>query len=121
MREYIASLKETSRVLRKNMTKAEQVLWSRIRRKQLLGVQFYRQKPVGPYIVDFFAPAAGLVIEADGSQHLETEHAKKDEERDLNFINEGLCVLRFNNDQILRETDAVIESILVGIRQGSRS
>jgi very-short-patch-repair endonuclease len=121
MREYISSLKDSSRVLRKNMTEAEQVLWSRLRRKQLLGVQFYRQKPVGPYIVDFFAPGAGLVVEADGSQHQEPENVLRDEERDRYLANEGLHVLRFNNYQILRETDAVVETILAGIRQGMKS
>jgi very-short-patch-repair endonuclease len=100
------------------MTEAERVLWSRLRGKQLLGVQFYRQKPIGPFIVDFFAPGASLVVEADGSQHLETVHAKKDEERDLYLADEGLCVLRFTNDQILRDTDAVVGSILEGVRQG---
>jgi very-short-patch-repair endonuclease len=118
MREYRACLKDPSRILRKNMTEAERVLWSRLRGKQLLGVQFYRQKPIGPFIVDFFAPGASLVVEADGSQHLETVHAKKDEERDLYLADEGLCVLRFSNDQILRDIDAVVECILEGVRQG---
>jgi very-short-patch-repair endonuclease len=118
MREYRACLKDPSRILRKNMTEAERVLWSRLRGKQLLGVQFYRQKPIGPFIVDFFAPGACLVVEADGSQHLEIVHAKKDEERDLYLADEGLSVLRFTNDQILRDTDAVVGSILEGVRQG---
>lgn len=111
MREYRNNLKTPSRTLRDNMTDAEQLLWSRLRRKQLHGVQFYRQKPVGPYIVDFFAPGAGLVIEVDGSQHGEPEHLERDRMRDLCLADEGLLVLRFNNREVLLEIDAVLERI----------
>ena len=71
MLRYNNRLKPKARDLRKNMTDSENVLWSRLRRKQLLGVQFYRQKPIGNYVVDFFAPRARLVVEVDGSQHME--------------------------------------------------
>jgi len=64
-------LKYTARTLRKNMTETEILLWSRVRRKQLLGFQFYRQRPHGNYIVDFYCPAAKLIIEIDGRQHYE--------------------------------------------------
>ena len=111
MREYRHNLKPPSRELRGNMTDAEQLLWSRVRRKQLHGVQFYRQKPVGPYIVDFFAPGAGLVIEVDGSQHGEPDHLEQDRVRDRCLADEGLLVLRFNNREVLLETDAVLERI----------
>ena len=111
MREYRHNLKTPSRELRGNMTDAEQFLWSRLRRKQLHGVQFYRQKPIGPYIVDFFAPGSGLVIEVDGSQHSEPEHFKKDRIRDQCLAEEGLLVLRFDNREVLLETDAVLERI----------
>jgi very-short-patch-repair endonuclease len=63
-----------AREFRKNMTEAEQALWFRLRRKQLLDVQFYRQRPIGNHVVDFYAPSAKLVIEVDGSQHLEKDH-----------------------------------------------
>jgi len=117
MLNYTPNLKTPSRTLRKNMTAAEQTLWWRIRGKQLLGVQFYRQKPIGPYIVDFYGPAAHLVIEVDGSQHLEDEHLQKDDARDQCLADEGLLVLRFDNFQVLRETDAVVEKI-VGVMEG---
>jgi very-short-patch-repair endonuclease len=93
------------------MTDAERVLWSRLRGKQLLDAQFYRQKPIGPYIVDFYCHAAALVIEVDGGQHYETEHAGKDSERDKCLADAGLMVMRFDNRQVLLETDAVIEEI----------
>ena len=117
MLEYITKLKDASRDLRSNMTEAEQLLWSRVRKKQLLGVQFYRQKPIGGYIVDFYAPAAKVVIEVDGGQHYEPENLKKDEERDRYLEENGLTVMRFSNLQVLKETDAVVDKILEVIRE----
>ena len=108
---YNGSLKQHARRLRKNMTNSEQVLWSRLRGKQLLGVQFYRQKPIGDYIVDFYAPKTKLVIEVDGSQHREDVHASKDKRRDTYLASLDLRVLRFNSRQVLQETDAVVEVI----------
>lgn len=93
------------------MTDSEHALWTRLRGKQLAGVQFYRQKPIGDCIVDFYAPEAKLVIEIDGSQHLEAHHASKDRERDEYFGRLGLMVLRFNSRQVLKETEGVIEVI----------
>jgi very-short-patch-repair endonuclease len=112
MLEYSRNLKPPSRELRTNMTDAERVLWSRLRGKQLRGVQFYRQKPIGPFIVDFYCHAAALVIEVDDGQHYETEHVRKDTERDNYLSDAGLLVMRFDNRQVLLETDAVVEEIL---------
>lgn len=111
MLEYSRNLKEPSRELRKEMTDAEQKLWLHLHRKQILGIQFYRQKPLGSYIVDFYAPAVKLVIELDGSQHHEPDYLKKDAERDLFLADHGLLVLRYDNRQVLLETYAVIEEI----------
>ena len=76
---YKPYLKDKARELRKNMTDSKRVLWSRLRGKQLLGVQFYRQKPIGEYIVDFYALKAKLVVEVDGSQHTEGKQVAKRE------------------------------------------
>ena len=108
---YNSRLKNTARQLRKNMTESERRLWSRLRSKQLLGVQFYRQKPIGNYIVDFYAPKVKLVIEVDGSQHAEEDHAAKDEERDGFLRNLGLRVMRFHSSDVLQKTDAVLDAI----------
>ncbi len=70
MKPYNKNLKQASRDLRNNMTDAEKLLWSRLRNKQILGLQFYRQKPILNYIVDFYCPAANLVIECDGGPNL---------------------------------------------------
>jgi len=111
MHPYNHTLKHYARRLRTNMTDSEQRLWARLRSKNLLGVQFYRQKPLGNYIVDFYAPRAGLVIEIDGSQHLEGEHAAKDTQRDAYLVRQGLQVLRFSNMQVLQALDEVVEII----------
>ena len=111
MLRYRRNLKNQSRELRKNMTDSERVLWSRLRRKQLLGVQFFRQKPIGPYIVDFYAAKGRLVIEVDGSQHMEGDQAARDWDRDEYLASEGLAVLRFDSREVIKETDAVVEVI----------
>jgi len=108
---YDRKLKPFSRRLRREMTDAEQRLWYRLRRKQLHHVQFYRQKPLGEYVVDFYAPAVCLVIEVDGSQHLEAAAMVADGRRSDALLRMGLDVLRFDNRQALLETDAVVEEI----------
>ncbi len=65
MLRYNGNLKNKARQLRRNLTDSENALWSRLRNKQLLGVQFYRQKPIGGHIVDLYAPKPKLVIEID--------------------------------------------------------
>jgi len=74
MLRYDPNLIKFSRHLRKNLTDSESVLWLRLRRKQLAAVQFYRQKPIGKFIVDFYAPSVQLVVEVDGSQHKDGDH-----------------------------------------------
>ena len=111
MLSYKANLKHRARQLRKHMTDSERRLWSRVRRKQLLGVRFYSQRPIGSYIVDFYAPKTKLVVEVDGSQHMDQEQAEKDRRRDKYMGSLGLEVLRFNSREVLKETDAVVEVI----------
>lgn len=111
MLKYNAHLKNKARQLRKTSTDSEAYLWSRLRRKQLLGIQFYRQKPIGQHIVDSFAPRAKLVVEVDGAQHLEADHAVKDRIRDGYLASIGLKVLRFNSRDVLMECDEVVEVI----------
>ncbi len=111
MLKYNRNLKQTARRLRADMTNSEQILWSRLRKKQLRSTQFYRQKPIGNYIVDFYAPKAKLVVEVDGSQHLGLEHGQNDAERDAYLTSGGLRVLRFSNMQVLQELDAVVEAV----------
>lgn len=111
MKPYNKNLKQASRDLRKNMTEAEQLLWSRLRSKQLLGLQFYRQKPLLNYIVDFYCPAANLVIECDGSQHFTEDGLEADRIRDEALAQLGLKVLRFDNGQVMGQIDDVVDLV----------
>ncbi len=111
MLEYDAPLKRLARRLRSGMTEAEHRLWFNLRRKQLDGVPCYRQKPIGPYIVDFYLPEIRLVIEIDGSQHLTETGMEADRTRTAYLEGLGLKVVRFDNRQVLQETHAVLEVI----------
>ena len=111
MHQYNPKLKANARTLRKNMTDSELKLWSRIRRKQIFGLQFYRQMPIGNYIVDFYCPKAGLVLEVDSVLQMNKLAIQKDQYRDSYLKQQGVKVLRFDNLQILKQLDAVIEKI----------
>lgn len=108
---YNKALRQNSRQLRHDMTESEQHLWKHLRRKQIHGVQFNRQKPILNYIVDFYCAKAHLVIELDGSQHFETRNLIKDHVRDQKLAELGLLTLRYDNRQVLTETDAVLWEI----------
>ncbi len=114
MEPYGRKLKQFSRALRSNMTDAEQHLWQWIRNKQICGVQFYRQKSLLSFIVDFYCPKARLVIELDGSQHFELDHQAKYHVRDAQLAAIGLRVLRFDDRQVLLESDAVL-AVIYGV------
>ncbi len=111
MVNYNPKNKNHARNLRKNMTDAERLIWSRVRRKQILEVPFYRQKPIENFIVDFYAPKIKLVVEIDGAQHLEPEHLQRDKARDTVLNGLGLKVLRFNNHAVLTNIDGVMQSL----------
>ena len=119
MLAYNRRLKTKARSLRTNPTDAELRLWRGLRRKQILGVQFYRQKPIGNYIADFYAPAAQLVVELDGAQHLELGQAKYDAQRTKDLEQQGLKVLRFDDRQVLLQTEAVLETIFQAMKNPS--
>ena len=99
---------ELAKELRKDQTKAEKLLWSKLRREQVEGVKFRRQQPIGDYVVDFVTFELDLIIEVDGGQHLDNERDKK---RDKWLESEGFKVIRFWNNQVLNHTRAVLEEI----------
>lgn len=113
-------MKETSvntrraRTLRNNLTDTERCLWSRLKRKQINGHKFRRQFPLGPYIVDFVCLEARLIIEVDGGQH--AEQTQKDELRDKWLISQNFHVLRFWDNDVPRETDVVVETIVQALK-----
>ena len=88
------------------------MLWSKIRSKQLNGYQFYRQKPIGEFIVDFYCPKANLVIELDGGQHYTDDGKAKDIRRDDYLRSMDLRVLRFSDMEALNNMEGLIQKIM---------
>jgi len=93
------------------MTDAERLLWSKLRRRQPKGLQIYRQRIIGKYIVDFYCPSSRLVIELDGGQHCTDEGLKEDEARDRYLTDQGLKVLRFFDSEVFENLDGVMQRI----------
>jgi very-short-patch-repair endonuclease len=111
MFKYDPRLKQRARYLRRAQTDSERCLWQRLRRRQICGVHFYRQRPLGEYIVDFYAPAAKLVVEVDGTRHTAPAAAEYDEIRTAFLQAQRLAVLRFSNADVLQQTDQVVAAI----------
>ena len=111
MLPFNKKLKTLAKKLRKNMTEAESFLWQRIRRKQLKDRQFYRQKNIGDYIVDFYCPSAKLIVELDGGQHHTEEGMNRDQIRDKYLENFGFSVLRFSDREVFKNIEGVLERI----------
>jgi len=109
---YNQKLKERSRLLRSKMTDTERVLWGKIKNRQLKDAQFYRQKIVGNYIVDFYCSKYKLVIELDGSQHYTKEGLEYDLYRDKFIESNDIKILRFSNQEVLNNLNEVIKSII---------
>jgi very-short-patch-repair endonuclease len=102
---------KNARILRKNQTNAEQFLWGLLRDRRFAGKKFRRQHPIGRYILDFYCHELKLAIELDGGQHNEEAGQKHDENR-TRFLNEqGIRVIRFWNNEVLQQTDSVLESL----------
>ena len=102
------NIKSRARELRKNMTKQEQILWEHIRRRRF-GKHFRRQHPYGIYILDFYCFEANLAIEIDGLIHL--KRFDYDEERTKYLESTGLKVIRFNNEDIEKKIEYVLDKI----------
>ena len=98
-----------SRELRNNATAAERRLWQFIRNRQLHGIRFNRQVPIGPFICDFVARTQKLIIELDGGQH--AVRTVEDERRTAFLASRGYRVLRFWNNDVLENGDGVLRVI----------
>ncbi len=99
----------TARRLRREMTPAEVILWELLRNRRLTGFKFRRQQPVGPYVADFFCPAAKLIVELDGDSHVGKD--LHDAERQAYLESQGLRVVRFWNTLVYDDLDTVLEVI----------
>lgn len=112
------SLLDRAKELRSHQTEAEQRLWYHLRAHRFMNLKFKRQKPLGPYIVDFICHDLGLIVDVDGGQHQEA--AEYDRRRDAWLQEQGYRVLRFWNNEVMQQMDGVPEAIRVFV-EGSRS
>jgi len=97
--------------LRKRLTNAERLLWSRLRAGHFGGIKFRRQQPIGDYIVDFVSLERKLIVELDGGQHALADGMLGDKQRDAWLMKEGYTVLRFWDNEVFENIDGVIETI----------
>jgi very-short-patch-repair endonuclease len=97
-------LREFARSMRKDPTRTESELWQRLRGRNLAGLKFRRQVPLGGFILDFVCFEALLIVELDGSQHLDSE---SDVRRDAAMLARGMMTPRFENDDVEDDIDAV--------------
>jgi len=114
-KRYNKALKPYAQKLRREMTKEEQHLWYQFLKPQ--GIKAKRQQIIRTFIVDFYIPSAGIVIEIDGSQHYEQEARIRDQERDAALDRLGLLVLRYSNSDINLRFRDVCEDILQHLSQ----
>jgi very-short-patch-repair endonuclease len=106
-----SNIKAFVKSLRKRSTDAESLLWKHLRAKRLKGLKFRRQEPIGKYIADFVCYEKQIIIEVDGGQH--SIDKDRDNERDIWFKGEGFKVLRFWNNEVLTDTEAVLTAIMI--------
>jgi very-short-patch-repair endonuclease len=109
MQPYLPKQKINARRLRDTQTDAESKLWMRLRNRQVNGAKFRRQHPIGPYITDFCCMENGLVVELDGGQH--AEQVQADQKRSGYLERKGYRVLRFWDNEVLANIEAVMERI----------
>ncbi|MEZ5104570.1 MAG: endonuclease domain-containing protein [Draconibacterium sp.] len=100
---------EKAKMLRKNMTKAEEILWNQLRRKKLLGLRFRPQHPIDIFIADFYCHPVKLVIEVDGGIHKSSEQKEYDLGREGELENWGIGVIRFTNREIENNIKQVLK------------
>ena len=108
------------RGLRRASPDAERLLWQALKARRVAGLKFRRQHSIGPYVLDFFCPAAALAVEADGGQHFTDEGRARDAARSDYLQAEGITVMRFTDREILVEPETVIEAIWREVRRLAR-
>ncbi len=109
------TLKHLARILRKNMTDAERLMWKHLRNRRLDEWKFRRQHPIGKFIVDFVCLEKKLIVEVDGGQH--AQNLEADAKRTEYLRQKGYRILRFWNNEVLQETESVLNSILLALSE----
>jgi very-short-patch-repair endonuclease len=104
-------LKERRQELRRNQTEAEKSFWAHVRNRSFLGLRFFRQYSIGPYILDFYCPKANIAVELDGGQHSLDESREYDIARSAFLAGHGIEVMRFWNHDVLQNIDGVLTCI----------
>jgi len=99
---------DRANALRKQMTEAEELLWSKIRRRQINGFKFRRQHPINQFVADFYCHDKKLIIEVDGGYHNEPTQREHDQQRTYELEKLGITVLRFSNEEVENEMEKVI-------------
>jgi len=102
-----------AKTLRAHQTEAEQRLWCHLRAHRFMDLKFKRQKPIGHYIVDFVCAERMLIIEIDGGQH--SEQVEYDQRRDVWLNSQGYTVLRFWNNDVMRQLESVLEQLRLAV------
>jgi very-short-patch-repair endonuclease len=108
-------MRRAAKKLRADTTPHERILWRALKELPVDGTHFRRQAPIGPYIVDFFCPAAHLIIELDGGHHNEGDTAQRDRDRQLWLQREGFRVVRFWNSDITGDLTSDITGDLTSV------
>jgi very-short-patch-repair endonuclease len=111
-RHYTKNAKCKAKELRQNQTDTENILWHHLRNRSLNNIKFRRQVPIGKYIADFVCMEKKLIIELDGSQHLENKNAEYDKNRTEYLTNLGYKVIRILNNDISKNINSVLEYII---------
>ena len=106
----IPEKKQAARILRQNPTQAEQVLWEKVRRKQIRGLRFRRQHVINGYIVDFYCHKLNLIIEIDGSSHNNKKEYDDFRQNEIK-AKSGSHFLRFSNQEVINHTEDVLQKI----------
>ncbi len=110
MRGTTAGVQHVARLMRREMTAAEMVLWKAIKDRQLCGLRFRAQHPVSQFVLDFFCPICKLVVELDGGVH--DCQSEQDEARSAHLRSYGYHVIRFRNEEVMSSLPEVLEGIL---------
>jgi very-short-patch-repair endonuclease len=106
---------ETAKLLRKNMTKTEELLWDKLKGKQILGLRFRIQHPIDMFIADFYCHEARLVIEIDGNIH--NYSIEYDDGREAEIEEYHIKVIRFSNDQVINDIESVVNNIRTAVQE----
>ena len=105
------------RSLRNSAPRAERIVWSRLRKNQVLGFKFRRQYSVGPYVIDFYCPVLSLAVEIDGDSHFQQDSNDKNRQDYIERF--GIRFLRFTNEEVYKNLDGVLEAIRQAAEEGT--